>query len=72
MEETIIDVSAEEIVENDQLENIPSIDDIKANINKKELNKIIKKYKRYRKSTLAEIRRLDNPTVESPLEYVEN
>lgn len=60
MEETIIDVSAEEIVEDNQLENIPSLEDIKANINQKELNKVIKKYKRYRKSIFAEIRRLDS------------
>jgi hypothetical protein len=65
MEETIIDVSAEEIVEDNSLENIPDIKDIKAKINQKELNKVIKKYKKYRRSIFAEINRIDNAYVES-------
>lgn len=68
MEETIIDVSAEEIVEDNQLENVPSMDDIRASINQKELNKVIKQYKRYRRSIFAEIRRLDSDPNESTVE----
>jgi hypothetical protein len=37
------------------------------NINQKELTKVLKQYKRYRKSTLAEIRRLDGaPQYDNP------
>jgi hypothetical protein len=54
MEEQIIDVGAQEVEENN--ENVA----VQPKINQKELKKIIKEYKRYRKSTLAEIRRLDS------------
>jgi hypothetical protein len=57
MTEEIIDIEAQEVVESPEVE--PQTPFIQSKINQKELNKIIKKYKRYRKSTLAEVRRLD-------------
>lgn len=57
MIEETIDVEAQEVVESPEVE--PQTPFIQPKINQKELNKIVKKYKRYRKSTLAEVRRLD-------------
>ena len=57
MTEQTIDIEAQEVVESPEVE--PQTPFIEPKINQKELNKIIKKYKRYRKSTLAEVRRLD-------------
>jgi hypothetical protein len=57
MTEQTIDIEAQEVVESPEVD--PQTPFIEPKINQKELNKIIKKYKRYRKSTLAEIRRLD-------------
>jgi len=57
MEEQTIDIEAQEVVESPEVE--PQTPFINTKVNEKELNKIIKKYKRYRKSTLAEVRRLD-------------
>lgn len=65
MEDAVIDVSAEEIIENNTLEDTPDMESIKAKINQKELKKVIKQYKRYRRSIFAEIRRIDNQNVES-------
>lgn len=58
MTEQTIDVEAHEVVESPEVEpQTPML-----NINDKELAKVLKQYKRYRKSTLAEIRRLDGAT----------
>jgi hypothetical protein len=58
MTEQIIDIEAHEVVESPEVEpQTPML-----NINDKELAKVLKQYKRYRKSTLAEIRRLDGAT----------
>ena len=57
MEEQTIDIEAQEVVESPEVE--PQTPFVNTKVNEKELNKIIKKYKRYRKSTLAEVRRLD-------------
>jgi hypothetical protein len=58
MTEQTIDIDAQEVVESPEVEQ-PLIN---AKINQKELRKIMKEYNRYRKSTLAEIRRLDGAT----------
>ena len=58
MTEQTIDIDAQEVVESPGVEpQTPML-----NINQKELTKVLKQYKRYRKSTLAEIRRLDGAT----------
>ena len=58
MTEQIIDIEAREVVELPEVDTPPT----NININDKELAKVMKQYKRYRKSTLAEIRRLDGAT----------
>jgi hypothetical protein len=60
MTEEIIDIEAQEVVESPEVE--PQTPLINAKINEKELRKVWKQYKRYRKSTLAEVRRLDGAT----------
>jgi hypothetical protein len=60
MTEQIIDIEAQEVVESPEVE--PQTPFINTKINEKELKKVMKQYKRYRKSTLAEIRRLDGAT----------
>jgi predicted metal-dependent phosphoesterase TrpH len=58
MTEQTIDIEAQEVVESPEVESeTPNI-----RINDKELAKVLKQYKRYRKSTLSEIRRLDGAT----------
>jgi hypothetical protein len=57
MTEETIDIEAQEVVESPEVD--PQTPFLNAKLNQKELNKVIKQYKRYRKSTLAEIRRLD-------------
>lgn len=57
MTEQTIDIEAQEVVELPEVE--PQTPFINTKINEKELKKVMKQYKRYRKSTLAEIRRLD-------------
>ena len=57
MTEQTIDIEAQEVVESPEVE--PQTPFIDTKINEKELKKVMKQYKRYRKSTLAEIRRLD-------------
>jgi len=57
MTEQTIDIEAQEVVESPEVE--PQTPFIESKINEKEMKKIIKKYKRYRKSILAEVRRLD-------------
>jgi hypothetical protein len=57
MTEQIIDIEAQEVVESPEVE--PQTPFINTKINEKELKKVMKQYKRYRKSTLAEVRRLD-------------
>lgn len=63
MTEQTIDIEAQEVVESPEVETeLPQI-----RINPKELAKVLKEYKRYRKSTLAEIRRLDGaPQYDNP------
>lgn len=63
MTEQTIDIEAQEVVESPEVETeLPQI-----KINQKELAKVLKEYKRYRKSTLAEIRRLDGaPQYDNP------
>ena len=57
MIEQTIDIEAQEVVESPEVE--PQTPFINTKINEKELKKVMKQYKRYRKSTLAEVRRLD-------------
>ena len=57
MTDQIIDIEAQEVVESPEVE--PQTPFINTKINEKELKKVMKQYKRYRKSTLAEVRRLD-------------
>jgi hypothetical protein len=57
MNEQTIDIEAQEVVESPEVE--PQTPFLNTKINEKELKKIMKKYKRYRRSTLAEVRRLD-------------
>ena len=57
MTDQTIDIEAQEVVESTEVE--PQNPFVQPNINQKEFKKIIKKYKRYRKSTLFEVRRLD-------------
>lgn len=57
MTEETIDIEAQEVVESPEVEQQTPV--INTQINQKELRKIIKQYNRYRKSTFAEIRRLD-------------
>ena len=57
MIEQTIDIEAQEVVESPEVE--PQTPFINSKINEKELKKVMKQYKRYRKSTLAEVRRLD-------------
>jgi hypothetical protein len=57
MTEQTIDIEAQEVVESPEVE--PQTPLINTKINEKELKKIMKRYKRYRRSILAEIRRLD-------------
>jgi hypothetical protein len=65
MTEEIIDTTAQEVVESPEVE--PQTPFINPKINQSELRKVIKQYKRYRKSTLAEIRRLDGaPQYDNP------
>jgi len=63
MTEQTIDIQAQEVVESPEVEpQTPML-----NINQKELAKVLKQYKRYRKSALAEIRRLDGaPQYDNP------
>jgi hypothetical protein len=63
MTEQTIDIEAQEVVESPEVEpQTPML-----RINDKELAKVLKQYKRYRKSTLAEIRRLDGaPQYDNP------
>ena len=60
MTDQIIDIEAQEVVESPEVE--PQTPFINTKINEKELKKVMKQYKRYRKSTLSEIRRLDGAT----------
>jgi len=60
MTEEIIDIEAQEVVESPEVE--PQTPFLSAKINEKEFRKIVKQYNRYRKSTLAEVRRLDGAT----------
>ena len=60
MTDQIIDIEAQEVVESPEVE--PQTPFINTKINEKELKKVMKQYKRYRKSTLAEVRRLDGAT----------
>lgn len=60
MTEETIDIDAQEVVESPEVD--PQTPFLNAKINEKELRKIVKEYNRYRKSTLAEIRRLDGAT----------
>jgi hypothetical protein len=65
MTEEIIDTTAQEVVESPEVE--PQTPFLNAKVNQAELRKVIKQYKRYRKSTLAEIRRLDGaPQYDNP------
>ena len=65
MTEETIDIEAQEVVESPEVD--PQTPFLNAKLNQKELNKVIKQYKRYRKSTLAEIRRLDGaPQYDNP------
>jgi len=65
MTEETIDIDAQEVVES--LEVDPQTPFLNAKINEKELKKVIKQYNRYRKSSLAEIRRLDGaPQYDNP------
>lgn len=65
MIEQTIDIEAQEVVESPEVE--PQTPFINPKINQSELRKVIKQYKRYRKSTLAEIRRLDGaPQYDNP------
>lgn len=57
MTDQIIDIEAQEVVESPEVE--PQTPFINTKINEKELKKVMKQYKRYRKSILAEVRRLD-------------
>lgn len=57
MTEQTIDIEAQEVVESPEVE--PQTPFLNTKINEKELKKVMKRYKRYRKSTLAEVRRLD-------------
>lgn len=57
MTQETIDIDAQEVVESPETE--PQSPLVNATINQKELKKVIKKYNRYRRSALAEIRRLD-------------
>lgn len=60
MTEETIDIEAQEVVESPEVE--PQTPFINATVNDSELRKVIKQYKRYRKSIFAEIRRLDGAT----------
>jgi len=65
MTEETIDIEAQEVVESPEVD--PQTPFLNAKINEKELRKVIKQYKRYRKSTLAEVRRLDGaPQYDNP------
>lgn len=63
MTEQTIDIEAQEVVESPEVDlPTPTV-----RINQNELAKVLKQYKRYRKSTLAEIRRLDGaPQYDNP------
>lgn len=64
MTEEIIDINAQEVVESSEEKSQPPV----VRINDKELAKVFKQYKRYRKSSLAEIRRLDGaPQYDFPI-----
>jgi hypothetical protein len=60
MTEETIDIEAQEVVESPEVD--PQTPFLNAKINQKELRKVIKQYNRYRRSSLAEIRRLDGAT----------
>ena len=65
MTEETIDIEAQEVVESPEVD--PQTPLLNATLNPQELRKVIKEYKRYRKSTLAEIRRLDGaPQYDNP------
>jgi hypothetical protein len=65
MTEQTIDIEAQEVIESPEVE--PQTPFINTKINEKELKKIMKQYKRYRKSNLFEIRRLDGaPQYDNP------
>jgi len=65
MTEETIDINAEEVVESPEVE--PQTPFLNTKINEKELRKVMKQYKRYRKSIFAEIRRLDGaPQYDNP------
>ncbi len=65
MTEETIDIDAQEVVESPEVD--PQTPFLNAKINDKELKKVIKQYNRYRKSTFAEIRRLDGaPQYDNP------
>ena len=57
MTDQTIDIEAQEVVELPEVE--PQTPFLNTKINEKELKKIMKRYKRYRRSALAEVRRLD-------------
>jgi len=57
MTDQTIDIEAQEVVESLEVE--PQTPFLNTKINEKELKKIMKRYKRYRRSALAEVRRLD-------------
>jgi len=65
MTEETIDIEAQEVVESPEVEEQTPM--INAQINHKELRKVMKQYNRYRKSIFAEIRRLDGaPQYDNP------
>lgn len=65
MTEQTIDIEAQEVVESPEVEEQTPM--INAQINQKELRKVMKQYNRYRKSIFAEIRRLDGaPQYDNP------
>ena len=65
MTEETIDIEAQEVVESPEIE--PQTPLLNASLNPQELRKVIKEYKRYRRSIFAEIRRLDGaPQYDNP------
>jgi hypothetical protein len=65
MTEQTIDIEAQEVIESPEID--PQTPFLNAQINQKELKKVIKQYNRYRKSIFAEIRRLDGaPQYDNP------
>lgn len=65
MIEQTIDIEAQEVVELPEVE--PQTPFINTKINEKKLKQVVKQYKRYRKSNIFEIRRLDGaPQYDNP------